>query len=142
MFDESLIIGAKFDRNATVADFIKHHKGTQFDCFDLFVNGKIIPRCSLMRDAVKVKIQERQVNFDVRHNCRIYPIVFGLSKTIKSLKEHLRDDKNIVVDHHTFIFNGNNLNDDATLNECKIVDNSVLDLVSKCQLISLFKYCD
>ncbi|XP_070502331.1 polyubiquitin-B-like [Chironomus tepperi] len=129
MFDGEFLIGAKFDKNASVADFIKQYKGSQADCFDLIVNNKVIPKHFEMRTAIEMNFRERQVEFYVYlEDESTIAVKFGLSKTIKSVKDYLHDVKKVDVDQHRMTLNGKSLNDEATLNDCKVVNGSVLVL--------------
>ena len=122
---------AKYDGNTTVSDFIKKYKESQADCFDLVINDQVVPKYIKMQETIKIKFQERQVNFTVRHNNGLTAnIEFGLSKTIKSLKDHLCSIKMVSNSQHQMTLNEKYLDDDATLNECKIVNGSVLCVVS------------
>jgi len=131
---DEVLVTTEFDGHTTVNNFIKKYKGSQADCFDLIINDQIVPEHIKMRDAMQLKLRERQVKFIVRlSNGSSIPVEFGLSKTIKSLKDYLHDVKKVPVDQQRMTLDRKDLNDELTLNDCKIGNDSVLEMV--CSLL-------
>ena len=127
---------AKKLKNETVGDLIKQYKGTNADCYELINDGVAVPQNKKLKEVgiegnAKLRFQERVVKFIVRlENGSSIPIEFGLSKTIKSLKDYLHDVKKVPVDQQRMTIDGQKLNDNLTLNDYKIDPDSVLCMVS------------
>lgn len=134
-----IYVANKIKKNETVAGFIKKYKGSEAECFDLLKDGALIPQDTKLRDVKydensQLRLRERQVKFIVRiSNGSSIPVEFGLSKTIKSLKDYLHDVKKVPVDQQRMTLDGQNLDDESTLNDCEIGNDSVLEMV--CTLI-------
>jgi len=131
-----IYVANKIKKNETVAGLIKKYKGFEAECFDLLKDGALIAQDTKLRDVKydensQLRLRERQVKFTVRlSNGSSIPVEFGLSKTIKSLKDYLHDVKKVPVDQQRMTLDGQNLDDESTLNDCEIGNDSVLFMVS------------
>lgn len=131
-----IYVAKKHNKNETVRDLIKQCKGTNADCYDLIKDGVAVNQNMKLKEVgiegnAKLRFQERLVKFIVRvDNGSSIPIEFGMSKTVKSLKDYLHDVKKVPVDQQRMTIDGQKMNDNLTLNDYKIANDSVLCMVS------------
>ncbi|XP_070501955.1 uncharacterized protein [Chironomus tepperi] len=128
---------AKKIKHETVDDLIRQFKGLQANCYDLMINRVVIPRDKKLKEIEKDgnadwRFHEREVKFIVRtENGSSISVEFGLCKTIKSLKDYLYDVKKVSIDQRQMTFNGQELNDEMILNDCEIINDSVVCMNKK-----------